>query len=61
MRTLQLVLTAISALLVTFTVISGVWLSVMGSAGSVPGSHLYLAVAAAACVLATAVVTILRK
>lgn len=64
MRKLQAILTALSALLVTFTVISGFWIRYFGNAAADAGSasfHMVLAVATGVTVLATTVVTLIRK
>lgn len=65
MRKLQAILSALSALLVTFTVICGFWIRSAGSAAAdAAGSasfHMILAVATGVTVLATTVVTLIRK
>jgi hypothetical protein len=65
MRTLQVILSVLSTLLVAFTLICGFWIRNAGSAvtdiASSTNFHMGLAVATAVCVLATTIVTLVRK
>lgn len=65
MRTLQIVLAVLSALLVAFALICGFWIHNPGNAAADIESslrfHMWTGIAAGVTVLASAVVTLVRK
>jgi hypothetical protein len=65
MRTLQVILSVVSTLLVAFTLICGFWIHNAGSAvtdiASSANFHMGLAIAAGVSVLANTIITLIRK
>lgn len=65
MRTVQVILSVLSTLLVAFTLICGFWIRNAGSAvtdmASSVNFHMWLAIVTGVVVLATTIVTLVRK
>jgi hypothetical protein len=65
MRTVQVIMSVISTLLVAFTLICGFWIHNAGSAvtdvASSVNFHMVLAIATGVAVLATTIITLIRK